>query len=294
MNIKLVKIVAVSSTCFVLLVVTSLIPLFLKNRAIGICEENIASADKQYCSELVSYLPKIRKDTKLGYSLVSKNNLNRIFQNMWNMTTTDACLWYKMCYATEKDEILVNLNMIKSTQEKGRIITEIKKSEKEKQENFLKRFSAAKRNDLDMIANMQYFLPGYGADYKQKIKAHEQEVQMQLQESLEQVNIFTDRIRALGTPYEEINMNSLVLSDDESDVDLTLISTITNKIKSIGKDPVTDGVLDEADTNTVEGFFNGCGCINLDTEIIPQVKKECKQGDTDCYVKVEERLCRWN
>lgn len=48
------------------------------------------------------------------------------------------------------------------------------------------------------------------------------------------------------------------------------------------------------DTNTVEGFFNGCGCINLDTEIIPQVKKECKQGDTDCYVKVEERLCRWN
>lgn len=52
--------------------------------------------------------------------------------------------------------------------------------------------------------------------------------------------------------------------------------------------------LGASDTETVEEFFNGCGCINLDSEIIPQVKKECKQSDTDCYQKVEQRLCRWN
>lgn len=292
MNRKTIKIISISAGSLTVIILALLIPLFLKNRAINICQENIASADKKYCSEAVSYLPKIRKESKESYSLISKNNLNRIFSNMWDMTTADACINYGLCYLTDKGESLINLNILKSQQEKARLCSTIEKEVKNEQAEFVKQYKIAKQIDMNTIAGMQYFVPGYGNSYKKKLQIHEQKITESMQEELDQSRLYIEKINALGTPYTVYNdIGYTVLNEDEQ-VDLRLIASIIDKFKSYQK--AKEAPLGASDNETVEEFFNGCGCINLDTEIIPQVKKECKQGDTACYQKVEERLCRWN
>lgn len=291
MNRKTIKIISISAGSLTIIALALLIPLFLKNRAINICQENIASADKKYCSEAVSYLPKIRKESKESYSLISKNNLNRIFSNMWVITTADACINYGLCYSTDKGESLINLNILKSQQEKARLCSTIEKEVKNKQAEFVKQYKIAKQIDMNTIAGMQYFIPGYGNSYKKKLQLHEQKIAESMQEELDQSRLYIEKINALGTPYTVKNEIGYTIFD-EGKIDLSFITNIIETFKSYQS--AKNAAFSEEDTKTVEGFFNGCGCINLDTEIIPQVKKECKQGDTACYQKVEERLCRWN
>lgn len=292
MKSKTIKIISISVGSLTILILALLIPILMKNRAISICQENIASADKKYCSEAVSYLPKIRKESKENYSLISKNNLNRIFNNMWDITTADACIGYGLCYLTDKGEALVNLNILKSPQEKTHLCSTIEKEVKKEQAKFIQQYKIAKQIDLNTIEGMQNFVPGYGNAYKKKLKVHEQKIAESMQDELDQSRLYIEKVKALGTPYTVYNEIGYTVLDEDEQVDLRLIASIIDKFKSY--QTAKEAPLGANNTETVEEFFNGCGCINLDTEIIPQVKKECKQGDTVCYQKVEERLCKWN